>query len=138
MHPVTVVSSDRPHTLVERLALDRAREPLSFRASFVRALADSSAAPAADSTGALARASTTRDDDPFGRDALTWRIYDLLNGDLCQQAGFETHRAFIMEGSSRDARSCSDSRAWSHRGSPSISVTGPTCWRSGSRDWPRG
>ena len=141
MPPITIVSSDRPDTLVERLALDLAQEPLSpfaeetivvqsrgterwirhelarrhgcaaglrfpFAASFFRALTGQS--PSTDLekgiVGSTARASTSRDDDPFGRDALTWRIYDLLNGDLCQQAGFETHRAFIMEGNSRDAR----------------------------------
>ena len=139
MSPITIVSSDRPDTLAERLALDLAREPLGpfadetiviqsrgterwirhelarrhgcaaglrfpFAASFFRALADSSASPVAGSADALARASTKRDDDPFGREALTWRIYDLLNGELCQQAGFETVRSFIMEESSRDMR----------------------------------
>jgi exodeoxyribonuclease V gamma subunit len=139
MSPITIVSSDQPDTLVARLALDLAREPLGpfveetivvqsagtqrwirhelarrhgcaaglrfpFAASFFHALAESSAGPNDGASGAAARASTNRDDDPFGREALTWRIYDLLDGGLCQQAGFETLRAFIMEGSGRDAR----------------------------------
>ena len=139
MSPLLIVSSDQPDTLVERLALDLAREPLGpfaeetivvqsrgterwirhelarrhgcaaglhfpFAASFFRALTDASAAPSPGATDALARASTRRHDDPFGRDALTWRIHDLLSGELCQQDGFETVRSFIMEGSSRDMR----------------------------------
>jgi exodeoxyribonuclease V gamma subunit len=77
-----------------------------FAASFFRALTESSTEPEKGNSGSVAvvRASTRRDEDPFGREALTWQIYDLLDGGLCEQAGFETLRAFSMEGSGRDSR----------------------------------
>ena len=142
MSPLTIVSSDRPGTLVERLALDLAVAPLGpfdeetivvqsrgterwarhelarrhgcaaglyfpFAASFFRELAEALTEPAADTTGrtgAIARARTSRAEDAFGRDALTWRIYELLDGGLCTEAGFETLLAFITEGHGRDTR----------------------------------
>ncbi len=139
MPPLTIVSSDRPDTLVERLALDLADAPLGpfdeetivvqsrgterwvrhelarrhgcaaglwfpFAASFFRELAESLSDSSAGATGTVARASTSRVDDAFGRDALTWRIYDLLDGGLCDDPGFETLLAFITEPHGRDTR----------------------------------
>lgn len=139
MPPLTIVSSDQPDTLIERLALDLANAPLGpfdeetilvqsrgterwvrhelarrhgcaagldfpFAASFFRQLAESFAEPSATATVASARATTNRTDDAFGREALTWQIYDLFEGGLCSEAGFETVLAFIMEGSARDSR----------------------------------
>ena len=139
MPPLTIISSDQPDTLVERLALDLAVEPLDpfaeetivvqsrgterwlrhelarrhgcaaglyfpFAASFFRELAESLSDSSATTTGAIARATTSREDDAFGRDALTWRIYDLLDGGLCDDAGFDTLRAFVTEPHGRDTR----------------------------------
>jgi exodeoxyribonuclease V gamma subunit len=137
--PLTIVSSDQPGTLVERLALDLAVAPLDpfaeetivvqsrgterwvrhelalrhgcaaglsfpFAAAFFRKLAESLTDAKAGTTGAIARATTSREDDAFGRDALTWRIYDLLDGRLCDEPGFETLRAFVTEEYGRDTR----------------------------------
>lgn len=134
MPPLTIVSSDQPDTLVERLALDLARAPLGpfdeevivvqsrgterwirhelarrhgcaaglrfpFAASLFRGIADPATTP-----GSVAESTTARDDDAFGRDALTWRIFDLLDGGLCDDAGFETILAFVTEPHGRDAR----------------------------------
>ncbi|HEX5971330.1 MAG TPA: exodeoxyribonuclease V subunit gamma [Gemmatimonadaceae bacterium] len=139
MPPLTIVSSDQPDTLVERLALDLAAAPLGpfdeetivvqsrgterwvrqelarrhgcaaglwfpFAASFFRELTESLVGPAAGASGAIAHATTSREDDAFGRDALTWRIYDLLDGRLCDEPGFETLRAFVTEEFGRDMR----------------------------------
>ena len=134
MPPLTIVSSDQPDTLVERLALDLADAPLGpfdvetivvqsrgterwirhelarrhgcaaglrfpFAASLFRSIADPGTASAS-----VADASTSRDDDAFGRDALTWRIFDLLDDGLCDHAGFETILAFVTEPHGRDTR----------------------------------
>ena len=139
MPRLTIVSSDQPDTLVERLALDLAVAPLGpfeketivvqsrgterwlshelarrhgcaaglsfpFAASFFRELTESLAEPDAGASSAIARATTTREEDAFGRDALTWRIYDLLDGRLCDEPGFETLRAFVTEQFGRDTR----------------------------------
>lgn len=139
MPPLTIVSSDQPDTLVERLALDLAAAPLDpfdeetivvqsrgterwirhelarrhgcaaglwfpFAASFFRELTESLVEPEAGVSGAIARATTSREDDAFGRDALTWRIYDLLDGRLCDEPGFETLRAYVTEEFGRDTR----------------------------------
>jgi exodeoxyribonuclease V gamma subunit len=134
MPPLTIVSSDQPDTLVERLALDLADATLGpfdvetivvqsrgterwirhelarrhgcaaglrfpFAASLFRSIADPATASAS-----VADAGTSRDDDAFGRDALTWRIFDLLDGGLCDDAGFETILAFVTEPHGRDTR----------------------------------
>ena len=134
MPPLTIVSSDQPDTLVERLALDLASAPLGpfdeevivvqsrgterwirhelarrhgcaaglrfpFAASLFRSIADPATA-----SGSVADATTARDDDAFGRDALTWRIFDLLDGGLCDDPGFETILAFVTEPHGRDPR----------------------------------
>ncbi|HEX6600102.1 MAG TPA: exodeoxyribonuclease V subunit gamma [Gemmatimonadaceae bacterium] len=139
MSPLTIVSSDQPDTLVERLALDLAAAPLDpfveetivvqsrgterwirhelarrhgcaaglrfpFAASFFSKLTESLVSPEAGAAGAIARATTSREEDAFGRDALTWRIYDLLDGRLCDEPGFETLRAFVTEEFGRDTR----------------------------------
>lgn len=139
MPPLTIVSSDQPDTLIERLALDLANAPLGpfdeetilvqsrgterwirhelvrrhgcaaglafpFAASFFRQLAESLAESPASAGTAATRATTSRTDDAFGREALTWQIYDLLEGGLCNETDFETVRAFIMEGAARDSR----------------------------------
>lgn len=139
MAPLTIVSSDQPGVLIERLALDLANAPLGpfdeetiivqsrgterwirqelarrhgcaaglsfpFAASFFRELAESLTASDASASAVASRASTSRADEAFGREALTWQIYDLLEGKLCDEAGFETLRAFVTEAHGRDAR----------------------------------
>ena len=75
-----------------------------FAASFFRKLAESLTSAGADERSGVARASTSRIDDAFGRNALTWQIYDLLEGGLCNEAGFETLLSFVTEPFGRDTR----------------------------------
>lgn len=123
-HRLTIVSSSRPAVLVERLAGDLAAEPLPpferetivvqslgmerwvrnelarrhgcaasldfpFPAGFCRALAARLAADGA----AL--------DERFGRDALTWRILELLESGIAEEPDFAPLRAFVHGGDTR-------------------------------------
>lgn len=124
---LTIVSSDRPGVLIERLAADLSDPPLSpFEEEVVvvqslgterwvrHELARSHGCaasirfpfPAAfchhlaslgDAAGAEARAI----DDRFGREMLTWRILQLLECGVADGRDFEPLRRFVAEGDTR-------------------------------------
>jgi len=75
-----------------------------FAASFFRELTEAITEPSANAASAVARATTSRVEDAFGREALTWQIYDLLEGGLCHEAGFETILSFVSDVHGRDTR----------------------------------